>query len=90
MKQITVTELSRGLSEFINRANYRGESFLITRGGKAVAQITPVPAGARVKDLGAILGSLPTLDSDDLDVFAGGLAVAREAMNEPVRDPWGS
>jgi antitoxin (DNA-binding transcriptional repressor) of toxin-antitoxin stability system len=90
MQEITVTELSRGLSEIINRANYRGESFLITRGGNAVAQITPIPAGARVKDLGAILGSLPTLDSDDLDGFASDLTEAREAMNEPVRDAWGS
>ena len=90
MKEITVAELSRGLSEFINRANSRGESFLITRGGRAVAQITPIPAGARVKDLGAIFGSLPSLDADDLEVLASDLAEAREAMNEPVRDAWGS
>jgi hypothetical protein len=36
MKAITVTELSRGLSDFINRANYRAETFVILRGGKAV------------------------------------------------------
>jgi antitoxin (DNA-binding transcriptional repressor) of toxin-antitoxin stability system len=90
MKEITVTELSRGLSDFINRASYRGETFVIMRGGKAVAQITPAPAGARVRDLAAIFGALPPLDTSDLDAFARDLDGAREAMNEPVRDAWGS
>ena len=90
MNKITVTELSRGLSDFINRANYRGETYLIMRGGKAVAQISPAPAGARVKDLAAILASLPPLDADDVDAFARDLDGARDAMNEPVNDRWGS
>jgi antitoxin (DNA-binding transcriptional repressor) of toxin-antitoxin stability system len=90
MKEITVTELARGLSEFINRASYRGETFVIMRGGKAVAQIAPAPAGARVKDLLEIVGSLPPLDAGDLDAFAGALAQARKAMNEPVENVWGS
>lgn len=90
MKEITVTELARGLSEIINRASYRGESFVITRGGKPVAQITPVPAGARAEDLPAIFASLPPLDAEDLDLFERDLVDARRAMNEPVRDAWGS
>ena len=90
MKEITVTELARGLSDFINRASYRGETFVIMRGGKPVAQITPTPAGARVKDLPAIFASLPPLDTDDVDAFGEDLDRAREAMNEPVEDAWDS
>ncbi len=90
MKEITVTELARGPSEFINRASYRGETFVIMRGGKAVAQITPAPAGARVKDLLEIFGSLPPLDAADVDAFAGEVAQARKAINEPVENVWGS
>jgi len=90
MKEITVTELARGLSDFINRTTFRGESFLIVRGGKAVAQITPAPAGARTKDLPAIFASLPPLDSDDADRFALDLNEVREALNKSVTDPWDS
>jgi antitoxin (DNA-binding transcriptional repressor) of toxin-antitoxin stability system len=90
MKKITVTELARGLSEFINRAAYRGETFVVVRGRKAVAQITPAPAGARTEDLLSILASLPPLDADDVDAFSHDLGEARKSMNEPVNDPWGS
>ena len=62
MQEVTVTELSRGLSEFINRATYLGETFLIVRAGKPVAHLAPIPAGARVKDLHAIFDPLPALD----------------------------
>ena len=90
MKEISVTELSRGLSDFINRVTYRGETYTITRGGKAVAQLTSAPAGARVKDLPAIFAALPTLEADDVDAFSRDLEEVREVMNEPVADEWGS
>jgi len=90
MKEISITEFARGLSEFINRVTYRGETFAIVRGGKAVAQLTPAPTGARVKDLAAIFDSLPPLEGDDVNAFEKEIREARAALNEPVRDRWGS
>ena len=90
MNEITITELSRNLSDFINRATYRGESFSIIRGGKAVAQITPAPTGARVNDLAHIFAALPGLDANDVDRFEKDLDAIRAASNEPVRTAWDS
>lgn len=91
MSEITVTELARGLSEVINRTTYRGEEFLVIRGGKPVARISPVPAGLRMKDLPTILDrGLPPLDAGDLDDFAADLGKIRREMNEPVGNAWDS
>ena len=91
MSKITVTELARGLSEVINRATYRGEEFLVFRGGKPVVRISPVPSGVRMKDLPAIFdGGLPPLDAGDLDDFARDLDRVRKEMNEPVGSSWDS
>jgi len=91
MSSITVTELARGLSDVINRATYRGEEFLVLRGGKPVARITPVPASARARDLPSIFEKeLPALDKDDLAAFATDLEESRKEMNASPRDPWAS
>lgn len=36
---ITATEAARRFSDLLNRVRYRGESFLITRGGEEVAKL---------------------------------------------------
>jgi antitoxin (DNA-binding transcriptional repressor) of toxin-antitoxin stability system len=88
MKEVTVTEFARGLSEFINRATYRREEFLITRGGKPVAALSPAPSGVRVSDLSETLSSLPKLDGEDIAAFESDLSTDRDENNSPVIDPW--
>jgi len=89
MSEITVTELARSLSDFINRATYRGEEFVVLRGGKPVARLSPVPSGVRVADLSAVFGGvLPSLDPGDVDEFARDLDKIRHENNEPVADRW--
>ena len=90
MNEITITELARGLSDFINRATYRREEFLITRGGKPVAALSPVPSGIRIRDLEQTLAGLPELSPGDAAGFGTDLARLRRAHNEPVTDPWPS
>ena len=90
MNEVTVTELARGLSEFINRATYRREEFLITRGGKPVAALSPIPSGVRISDLERTLAGLPQLSPEDVIEFESDLARLRYAHNEPVPDPWPS
>lgn len=40
--RITSTELDRGLADILNRVAYRGESFIIERGGRELARLEPV------------------------------------------------
>ncbi len=41
MTRISATEASRNFSDILNRAQYRGESFEVTRSGEVVARIEP-------------------------------------------------
>ena len=88
MKEVTVTELARSLSDYINRATYRQEEFLITRGNKAVATLSPVATGVKVADLKQVLGGLPNLKPTDVDQFESDLKDIRQDQNEPVLDKW--
>jgi antitoxin (DNA-binding transcriptional repressor) of toxin-antitoxin stability system len=40
--RITSTELDRALADILNRVAYRGESFIIERGGRELARLEPV------------------------------------------------
>jgi prevent-host-death family protein len=44
--KITATELSRNLSDILNRVRYKGEAFAIERNGQTVAVLSP-PKGTR-------------------------------------------
>ena len=90
MKEVTVTELARGLSDFVNRATYRKEAFLITRGGKPVAALSPAPTGIRIRDLEETLANLPRLSADDIKHLEDDISVARSSNNQPIIDPWES
>lgn len=46
MKKITATEAARQFSDVLDAVENRHESFVVTRGGKEVARIAPVPAGS--------------------------------------------
>lgn len=88
----TVTEVIRNFSDFLNRVAYRGERFVLTRGGKDVAELIPTaPAGTRLADLPEILRGLPRLADDDAEAFAADLDGIRERANrEKPRDVWAS
>lgn len=57
---ISATELSKRLSDILNRVKYRGERFVIQRNGEAVAIIEPVRAkpGITARELIAQVGNL--------------------------------
>ena len=56
---VNITEVLRNFSDYINRVAYRGERFILVRGGKPVAELSPVPSGTRLGDLPSLLASLP-------------------------------
>ena len=91
MATVSVTEVARNFAEYVNRVAYRGESFTLTRGGKPVAELKPVPSGVRVEDLPAIFASLPKLSAEELESFAADIEEGRpRASDDDFRDPWPS
>lgn len=83
--RISATEAARSLSELLNRVRYRGESFVVERGGVAVCRIVPAgPARCTVADLVRVLKAAPTPDPEYLD------AVDRLTRNQPKlpKGPW--
>lgn len=92
MESITVTDLMRNFREYIGRVTHGGERFLLSRGGKTVAELRGVASGRTLEELPGILESLPSLSPEDVEAFAGDLARARvELGGAPGSgDPWAS
>lgn len=87
----SVTDVIRNFADYINRVVYRGERFLLIRGGKPVAELGPVPVGTRVRELPELLESLPRLTSSDADAFLKDLDTARSELHHAgLRDAWDS
>jgi prevent-host-death family protein len=53
MKTVDATEAARNLAAVLDGVEHRGQTYVVTRGGKPVARITPVPTanGQAVKRL---------------------------------------
>ena len=88
MESITATKAARHFSDLLNRVAYRHETLEISRGGRAVARLTPVSpkAGIKLKDLNGLLSHLPRL-ADDASGFAADVESAEPA---PEGDAWES
>lgn len=83
---ITATAAARTLSDLLSRVHYRGESFIVERGGEAVCRIVPAgPRRATVADLLRALESAPRPDGDYLDTVA---AVVKQ-QPKAGRGRWG-
>jgi antitoxin (DNA-binding transcriptional repressor) of toxin-antitoxin stability system len=89
MSDVTVTQFARNFAEYVNRVAYRRESFTLLRGKKPLAELRPLPAGARLSELPALLASLPGLTAAEASNFADDLAAARDELGE-ARDAWQS
>jgi antitoxin (DNA-binding transcriptional repressor) of toxin-antitoxin stability system len=90
-KAVSVTEVLRNFADYINRVAYRGERFVLVRGGRPVAELSPVPTGTCLGDLPDLLGGLPSLGREHAEEWAAELEAARQEVGEPPsRDPWES
>jgi prevent-host-death family protein len=81
MRTITATEASRGFSELLDAVEL-GETVVITRGNRALAQIAPAPSRTG-RDLRAALSAVTRLD-DDLE---SDISSATSLLTEED-DPW--
>ncbi len=84
---VTATEASRNFSELLNRVLYRGESFVIERGGEPVGELRPAgPSRFTGADLVTLLRSLPPVDEDYLDTVEE--LTRTQARVPPSPSPW--
>jgi prevent-host-death family protein len=81
MKLMTATEASRNFAAVLDAAEH-GETIVITRAGRRLAQIGPAPAGN-----GAALNGILADHRPDED-FAADVAAARELLTDEVGSPW--
>jgi prevent-host-death family protein len=83
MKVMSATEASRSFAAVLDEAE-RGETIMVTRGGKRIAMIGPAPTapGRMVKAF--LARSAGTLDSD----FGADIAAAREVVENEMRSTW--
>ena len=78
MTKITATEASRNFSDILNRAQYRGESFEVTRAGEVVAHIEPVRRKRMtVGEFRELWANRQRLDPQDAEQFENDLAEIR-------------
>jgi prevent-host-death family protein len=71
---ISATEASRHFSDILNRVAYRGEEFVVERGGEAVCRIVPArPARLTLNELSLLLDTIPKPDAafwDELEALS--------------------
>jgi len=80
MPDVTVTEVARNLTEYLDRVVSRRESFTLTRGNKRMAELRPLPVGARLSELPGLCASLPPLSPVEAEAFGEDLAAARAEL----------
>jgi antitoxin (DNA-binding transcriptional repressor) of toxin-antitoxin stability system len=91
LQALSVTEVARHFAEYINRVAYRGESFILVRGNKPIAELRPGPAGKRLADLPALCAALPHLSPTEAAQLADDFTAAREILAQAEGyDPWRS
>lgn len=84
--RITATEAARNLSDLLNRASYRDESFLITRGGEEVGRLDP-PGPRRRKTVRELLDDLKHRGFPDPD-FGRDLSEIQAEQPLVEEAPW--
>lgn len=72
---ISVTEFSRGLSEFLNHVQYQGQVLDIERGKRIIARVSPV----------AVADGFPIDQLDDFLAKGPHLGADRKAMVKDVK-----
>lgn len=85
--RVSATEAVRTFSDLLNRIRYRGEEFLVERGGEPVCRMTPATAPRRLtlRDLASLLRQLPSPDAE----YASDVRRAARSQGRLPRSPWG-
>lgn len=88
---ITVTEFVRDFSRFIHRVAFGRERFVLLKGGRPVAEVSPPTRGRRLGELSELLADLPHLTPEEAHGFAKDLETARAELSTlRIEDRWDS
>lgn len=83
--RISATEAARNLSDIINRIRYRGDEFIVERGGEAVCRIVPtMPSYVTGHDLKKAFAAIPKPDHAYWDLVADAI----QTQPPPPDLPW--
>jgi prevent-host-death family protein len=86
-KYISATDAARNFSELLNKVSYRGDTYIIERGGKPVGRLEPVGPSFRRKgrELAAVWRTMPHVGP----TFADGLEAVVHSQDVSVpSSPW--
>ncbi|WP_182874984.1 type II toxin-antitoxin system Phd/YefM family antitoxin [Microbispora sp. H10670] len=83
MKVMTATEASRSFATVLDEAE-RGETIVVTRGGRQIAVIGPAPTAPGPMVKAFLARSARSLDDD----FETDVAAAREMVRDEMRATW--
>jgi vacuolar-type H+-ATPase subunit B/Vma2 len=88
---LTVTEFSRGLSDFLSQVQYQGQSLDIQRGKRVVARVLPAVAstGFPIDRLDELLAKGPQLTPAERQSMAADVRAQRSKLTARD-DPWAS
>ena len=88
---INATDFSRGLSDYLNQVQYRGQVFDIERGKRVVARLSPAVAadGFPIARLDDLLANGPSLSAGERKAMAQDVRLARAKLKVKT-DPWGT
>ena len=90
---LSVTDFSRGISDYLSRVQYRGELLDIVRGKRVIARVVPAEEsqnhsdGFPIDEIDAFLATGAQLDPDDGAAFFEDLNAIRKQVKSR-RDPW--
>jgi antitoxin (DNA-binding transcriptional repressor) of toxin-antitoxin stability system len=85
--RVSATEAVRTFSDLLNRIRYRGEEFVVERGGEPVCRMTPATAPRRLtlRQLASLLREVPSPDAK----YASDVRRAVRSQRRLPRSPWG-
>jgi hypothetical protein len=88
---VNVTNFFRGLSEFLNQVQYKGQVLDIEHGKKLIARVSPasVVDGYPIDQLDKLIASGPQLSAVERLSFAKDVQDVRSRLSKS-RDPWAS
>ena len=85
---VSVTDMVRNFSEYVNRTAYGGDSFVLMKGQRALAELKPVVKGRTFKELQNLLKKNCQLEEDEIDCFLDDINQIRKSTNIIEKNPW--
>ena len=86
MQKITSTELARNLRAVLDRVRESGEAYIVERGGRSVAQVSPTPGQQNAEQ--ALADLYRTLPAEAAEGWLEDARRGGDLLDDELRDPW--